>query len=60
MKLYGRMQVKFLIFIISALDGDEWSTSHISQFIPRERAPNAHWAVCWVGLRAGLNEELQE
>jgi hypothetical protein len=41
--------------LTSALDGGEWSTSHPSYFIPRERAPGTHWIGGWVGPRAILD-----
>jgi hypothetical protein len=41
--------------LTSALDGGEWSASHPSCFIPRERAPGTHWIGGWVGPRAILD-----
>jgi hypothetical protein len=42
-------------FLTSALDGQKWSASHPSRFIPRERAPGTHWLGDWVG-RSGRCE----
>jgi hypothetical protein len=41
----------------SALDGDEWSASCPSRFIPGERAPGTHWLGGWMGPRTGLDTE---
>jgi hypothetical protein len=38
-------------FLISALDGGDWSASHPGRFTPGERAPGTHWIEGWVGLR---------
>jgi hypothetical protein len=42
-------------FLISALDGGEWSASRPCRFIPGERALGTHWIGGWVGLSAGLD-----
>jgi hypothetical protein len=47
--------IALLIFLISALDGGEWSASCPDRFTPRERAHSAHWIGDWVGPRAGLD-----
>jgi hypothetical protein len=41
--------------LTSALDGGEWSASHLGRFTPRERAPGTHWIGGWVGPRAILD-----
>jgi hypothetical protein len=41
--------------LTSALDGGEWSASHLGRFTPRERAPSTHWIGGWVGPRNGLD-----
>jgi hypothetical protein len=41
--------------LTSALDGDEWSASHLSRFTPRERAPGTHWIGGWLVPRAILD-----
>jgi hypothetical protein len=41
-------------FLISALDGCEWSASYPGRFIPGERVPAIHRIGGWVGPRAGL------
>jgi hypothetical protein len=38
-------------YLISALDGGEWSVSRPVRFTPRERAPGTHWIGGWVGPR---------
>jgi hypothetical protein len=50
MKAYGGVDIYIHIFLISALDGDEWSTSRPGRFTPGERAPGL------VDLRAGLDD----
>jgi len=47
------VEVKLHTFLISTLDGGEWSASR--RFTPRERAPGTHWIGGWVGPRAGLD-----
>jgi hypothetical protein len=42
-------------FLISALDGCEWSASCTSHFTLRERAPDNHWTGVWVSSSAGLD-----
>jgi hypothetical protein len=34
MKVYGGVEVQLHAFLISALDGDEWSASHPIRFTP--------------------------
>jgi hypothetical protein len=41
--------------LTSALDGGEWSASHLGRFTPRERAPGTHWIGAWVGPRAVMD-----
>jgi hypothetical protein len=41
--------------LTSALDGDEWSASHLDRFTSKERAPGTHWIGGWVDLRAVLD-----
>jgi hypothetical protein len=38
-------------FLISALDGSEWSASGPCSFTPGERAPDTHWIGGWLGPR---------
>jgi hypothetical protein len=55
-KIYrGVVDVQLHTFLTSALDGDEWSVSHLSHFMPKQRAPGTHWIRGWVGPRAGLD-----
>jgi hypothetical protein len=42
-------------FLMTALDGGEWSTSCAGCFTGRERAPATNWMGGWVGLRVGLD-----
>jgi hypothetical protein len=42
-------------FLVSAVNGGEWSASHPGRLPPEERAPGAHWLGGCVGLRAGLD-----
>jgi hypothetical protein len=43
MKTYGRVEVYFHTFLISALNGNKWSASGSGRFTPRERVPGTHW-----------------
>jgi hypothetical protein len=38
-------------------DGGEWSASGTDRSTSRERAPDTHWIIDWVGPRTGLNAE---
>jgi hypothetical protein len=42
-------------FLISILDGGEWSASLPRRFTTRETAPGTHWIGDWVGPRAGMD-----
>jgi hypothetical protein len=42
-------------FLISAVDGGEWSASRPARFTPRERSPGTHWIGGWMGRRAVLD-----
>jgi hypothetical protein len=54
-KTYGGVEVYLHAFLISALDGGEWSASHPGRYTNRERSPDTHWIGGWVGPRAGLD-----
>jgi hypothetical protein len=41
MKKYWGVEVQLHVFLISALDGGEWSASHHGRFTPGEKAPLA-------------------
>jgi hypothetical protein len=43
------------LFLTSALDGGEWSSSRPGCFTPGERTAGVHWIGGWVGPRAGLD-----
>ena len=45
MKAYACLGVEVYLhsYLISVLDGDEWSASRPSRFIYRKRAPFTHW-----------------
>jgi hypothetical protein len=55
MKTYGGVDVYIHVSLTLALDGEEWSTSRLSSFTPRERASGTHWMGDWVGPQAGLD-----
>jgi hypothetical protein len=42
-------------FLVSALDGSEWSVQRSGRFTSGERAHGIHWIGGWVGLRTGLD-----
>jgi len=42
-------------FLISELDGGEWSASHSDCFTAEERVPGTHWIGRWVGPRASVD-----
>jgi hypothetical protein len=54
MKAY-RVEVYFHAFLLSALDGGEWSASRPGRFTLRERTPGTHWIGVRVGRRAVLD-----
>jgi hypothetical protein len=43
MKVSGRVEVKFYIFLTSVQGGDEWTASCPGQFTPSEKADITHW-----------------
>jgi hypothetical protein len=49
------MEVQMHAFLISALDGGEWSASNSASLTSGERAPGTHWRGVWVGPRTGVN-----
>jgi hypothetical protein len=56
MKAYrGSRGTQLHLFLTLALDGSEWSTSHLGHFTPWERTPNTYWRGGWVGPVAGLH-----
>lgn len=49
-------EVQLHSFLTSALDGGDWSNSHVSCFHPTAlKNPSAHWIGGWVGARGGLD-----
>jgi hypothetical protein len=42
-------------FLVSELDGGEWSASRSGRFTPGERAPRTYWTGGWVDPRVGLD-----
>jgi hypothetical protein len=54
MKTYWGVELQLHAFLISALDGGEWSTSGPGPFISRERDSDTHWIGSWVGSRADV------
>jgi hypothetical protein len=55
MKTYGGVVVQIHVFLISALDGGEWSASRPGRLTPG-REPGTHWIGGWVGLRGDLDD----
>jgi hypothetical protein len=49
------VEVNFYSVSTSALGGGEWSPSHPSRFIPKEKAPGIHWIKGWMNLSSGLD-----
>jgi hypothetical protein len=47
---------RYTFFLISTLDGGEWSASHPGRFTSGERVPGTHWIGGWVDSRAGLDD----
>jgi hypothetical protein len=45
-----------IFFLISAVTGGEWSSSHPGHFTPGERTPDTHWIGDRVDPRAGLDD----
>jgi len=43
------------MFLILALDGDEWSASCPSHFISGVSVPGTHWIGSWVAKRKSLH-----
>jgi hypothetical protein len=54
-KVIWGVDVYIHILSISALAGNEWSTSPPRRFNPLERATCAHWVGGWVDPRADLD-----
>jgi hypothetical protein len=53
-KAYGRIKAWLHIFLITTLDGGEWSDLQFGCFIPGELAPGTHWIGGPSGPRAGV------
>jgi len=49
------VEVYLHAFLTAAIDGGEWSASHLGRFTPGETASGTHWIGVWVGPRAGLD-----
>jgi hypothetical protein len=47
MKMYGGVEVWVHAFLISALDGGEWSASRFGRFTLTDRVPSIHWISDW-------------
>jgi hypothetical protein len=56
MKTYGGVNVKIHMFMISVLDGGEWTALRPGHVTPGERVPSAHWIIGWVGPRTSLDD----
>jgi hypothetical protein len=55
MEAYWGVKVELHVFLISALDGGEWSASRSGRFTPRERAPGTDWIGGWVDSNPRLS-----
>jgi hypothetical protein len=55
MKTYGGVEIQTLVFLTSALDGDELSASYLGCFTSGEEVPLIHCLGGLVGLRANLD-----
>jgi hypothetical protein len=53
--MYEGAEAQLHAFLVSALDGGEWSVSRLGRFITGEKVPDTHWIGNWVGPRAGLD-----
>jgi len=49
------MEAELCSFLALALDGWEWSASHLNHFNVRETYHSAHWTICRVDPRASLD-----
>jgi len=49
------VEVRLHAFLISALDGREWSVSRPGRFTHGVTDTGVHWEGGWVGCRAGLD-----
>jgi hypothetical protein len=54
-KAYGRMEIQFHTFLITALDGSEWLASWRGYLTARERALSMHCIGDLMGPRGGLD-----
>ena len=50
--VYGRVEVRLHAFLNSTLDGDEWSPSSFSPFIPGKTDASAYWIESWLQPRS--------
>jgi hypothetical protein len=59
MKAYGGLDVQTHVFLISALDGGEWSVSRPSRFTPEGKNPRypLERRLCGPQSRSGRREE---
>jgi hypothetical protein len=57
---WGERRYSSYSFLISVLDGGEWSASRPGRALPLGTDPGIHRTGGWVGLRAGLNREVRE
>jgi hypothetical protein len=57
--LGGERKYSAYSFFTSALDGGEWSASRPGRALLPGKNPGTHWIGGWVGLRAGLDTEVE-
>jgi hypothetical protein len=55
MKMYGRAEIQFHLFLTSVLDGGEQSASRPGRFTPHRKSPSTHWIGGWVRPRANID-----
>jgi hypothetical protein len=49
------VEMELHAFLISALDGGEWSASRVDCFTPGVKSPGTHWIGGWADSGAHLN-----
>jgi hypothetical protein len=57
--IWGERSYSSYSFLISALEGGEWSASHQRRCTPGDTSHGKHCTVAWVDPRAGLDAEVR-